>query len=178
MAACLAFLWLPAPAFAEPFVYHSPGNDGMEGRLPENPSNPSRLRADEFYQNTSVLPPTFNPNINVLVTDSLDFNGNPRCEVRSGDEVRAIAGVNWRSPLFAEIYVNVGERWRGRGWGQAVVTCCVAALLRMQVTPLYMVAEQNRASLQVAKRVGFVDTGAREIVAQATLRDIEVTPDG
>ena len=40
----------------------------------------------------------------------------------------------------------------------------------MQVTPIYVVSESNTASLKLARRTGFVDTGAREIEAQAALK--------
>ena len=123
-------------------------------------------------------PARFKPKINVLVVESADMDGNPRCEIRRGDEVRAIAGVNWRSPDFAEIYVHVGEQWRGRGWGQAVVAACVSSLLRMQVRPLYIVSEQNSTSLALAEAVGFVDSGSREMMAQAVLKDSRVRADG
>jgi hypothetical protein len=116
-------------------------------------------------------PARFKPAINVLVEEHSDAHGNPRCEIRSGEQVTALAGVNWRSPLFAEVYVHVGEGSRGQGRGKAVVSACAAALLKMRVTPLYVVAEHNAASLELARRVGFVDTGAREVVAQAVLKD-------
>ena len=63
-------------------------------------------------------PALFKPKINVLMVESVDMDGNPRCEIRRGDEIRAISGVNWRSPDFAELYVHVGDQWRGRGWGR------------------------------------------------------------
>jgi GNAT superfamily N-acetyltransferase len=115
-------------------------------------------------------PAQYEPVINVLVEERQDSQGSPRCEIRRGESVLALAGANWRSPNFAEMYVTVGEESRGRGFGKAVVSACVAALLRMRVTPLYVVAEHNIPSLELAKRVGFVDTSAREIVAQAVLK--------
>ena len=41
-----------------------------------------------------------------------------------------------------------------------------AELLRQGVTPLYSVAEDNEPSYDLALDVGFVDTGAREVMAQ------------
>jgi predicted GNAT family acetyltransferase len=116
-------------------------------------------------------PARYEPVMNVMVEERQDAQGSPRCEIRRGQKIVALAGANWRSPSFAEIYVTVGEESRGRGFGKAVVSACVAALLRMRVTPLYVVAEHNLPSLELARQVGFVDTGAREVVAQAVLRD-------
>lgn len=115
-------------------------------------------------------PARYQPVMNVLVEEYQDQQGYPRCEIRRGEQVLAVAGVNWLSPVFAELYVHVHEGSRQRGWGKAVVAACAAAVFRMDVTPVYMVAERNKASLELAKAVGFVDTGAREIVAQAMLK--------
>ncbi len=108
------------------------------------------------------------PEVNVMVTIRPDRDGNPRAEVRSGGEVVAAAGVNWRSPIFAELYVTVAPEQRERGWGRAVVNAVVAELLRSRITPLYSAAEDNDASQALAESAGFVDTGAREVVAQVS----------
>lgn len=110
---------------------------------------------------------TYRPQINALVVTKQDPSGNPRAEIRRNDSIVAAAGVNWRSPLYAEIYVNVLSDNQGRGMGWAVVNALVAELLKMEVTPLYNAAENNIASRELAERVGFIDTGAREIMAQA-----------
>jgi len=109
----------------------------------------------------------FKPRINVLVSSKNDADGNPRAEVKRGKQVVATAGVNWRSPIFAEIFVNVAEAERSRGFGRAVVETLAAELLREEVTPLYAVAASNGPSRQLAESVGFIDTGAREIMGQA-----------
>jgi ribosomal protein S18 acetylase RimI-like enzyme len=122
-------------------------------------------------------PARYEPVMNVLVEERPDEQGSPRCEIRRGEQVSAIAGVNWRSPVFAEMYVHVAQEARGRGWGQAVVSACSTTLLSMGVTPVYIVDEHNAPSLELARRVGFVDTGAREVVAQAMLKQPDVAPD-
>jgi GNAT superfamily N-acetyltransferase len=112
-------------------------------------------------------PGRFVPEINVLVVTRADADGNPRAEVRRGDQAVATAGVNWRSPIFAEMFVRVEPQGRGRGWGRAVVKAVVGELLKQSVTPLYTVAEGNDASYDLAIDVGFVDSGAREVMAEA-----------
>jgi hypothetical protein len=112
-------------------------------------------------------PRRFRPEMNTMVVTGQDPQGNPRAEIRHAKQVAAVAGINWRSPIFAELYVNVVKEHQGRGWGAAVVNAIAAQLLKAQVTPLYSVSEENTASQSLAERVGFVDTGAREIVAQA-----------
>ncbi len=112
------------------------------------------------------------PEMNVLVTRHDDKDGNPRAEIRRDKQVIASAGVNWRSPLFAEIFVQVQEEQRGRGFGRSVVSAVVAGLLKLGVTPVYSVAEANAASRAVAEAVGFVDTGAREVMAQAVKKSV------
>lgn len=112
-------------------------------------------------------PTRFHPEINVLVTTRRDPDGNPRAEIKQGDQVIAAAGVNWRSPVFAEVFVQVQETQRGQGYGRGVLVALVTELLKLKVAPIYAVAENNPASFETALRAGFVDTGAREIMGQA-----------
>jgi GNAT superfamily N-acetyltransferase len=114
-------------------------------------------------------PARFRPEMNAMVVRKPDADGSPRAEVRRGEQVVAAAGVNWRSPMFAEIYVRVQPEARGRGWGRSVVRAVTAELLKGSVTPLYYVSQDNSASYDLALDVGFVDTGAREVTAEATL---------
>lgn len=126
------------------------------------------ILTDEVESHVLRLDPArFRPEINALVVTRRDADGNPRAEVRRGGQPVATAGVNWRSDLFAEVFVHVDKPARGRGLGRSVVKAVAAELLKMRVTPLYSVAEENHASYDLATDVGFVDTGARECVAQA-----------
>ncbi len=111
----------------------------------------------------------YQPEINILVTTSSGTDGLPRCEIRTGDKVGAVAGVNWQSPRFAEIFVYTDPVARGRGWGKSVVSALVGKLLEARRTPLYVVAESNDVSIHLAETVGFDDTGVREYVGQAVL---------
>jgi GNAT superfamily N-acetyltransferase len=115
-----------------------------------------RLRADRLK---TIL--------NVLTVTSYDPSGGPRCEIRAGNSVGAVAGVNWQSPDFAEIYVYTDPPARGRGWGKAVVSTLCGLILKSGRTPLYVVGESNDYSIRVAEAVGFDDTGWREYVGQA-----------
>jgi GNAT superfamily N-acetyltransferase len=109
------------------------------------------------------------PVINVRATMSAGPDGTPRCEIRSGGQVKAVAGVNWQSPRFAEVYVYTDPAVRGRGWGRSVVSAVAHQIVKTGRTPLYVVDESNDASIRVAEAVGFEDTGLREYVGQAVL---------
>jgi ribosomal protein S18 acetylase RimI-like enzyme len=111
-------------------------------------------------------PRRYEPEINVLVVTSRSADGLPRCEIRAGDRAGAVAGVNWQSPRFAEVYVYTEAAVRGRGWGKAVVRALTGLILRNGRTPLYVVAESNEYSIRLAEAVGYVDTGEREYVGQ------------
>jgi ribosomal protein S18 acetylase RimI-like enzyme len=105
--------------------------------------------------------------INVLVVTSTGADGLPHCEIRAGNRAGAVAGVNWQSPRFAELYVYTDPAVRGRGWGKSVVRALVGLILKSGRLPLYVVAESNEYSVRLAEAVGFQDTGQREFVAQA-----------
>jgi predicted GNAT family acetyltransferase len=58
---------------------------------------------------------------------------------------------------------------RDRGWGKSVVSALVSELLKSGRMPLYVVNEQNTASINLATSIGFVDTGTREYAGQVVL---------
>jgi len=111
-------------------------------------------------------PARFQPIINVLVMQSRDSTGSPRAIIRRGEQTVAAAGVNWRSPVFAEVYVQVEAAFWSRGYGRSVLSAVVEELLKHQVMPIYAAERTNEASLKLAQDVGFIDTGAREVMAQ------------
>ncbi len=121
----------------------------------------------ELHRIYRYAPEKYQPEINVLVLTSTGADGLPRCEIRSGDRAGAVAGINWQSPRFAEVYVYTDPAVRGRGWGKSVVRALVGLILKSGRTPLYVVAESNGYSIRLAEAVGFVDTGQREYVGQA-----------
>jgi ribosomal protein S18 acetylase RimI-like enzyme len=126
-----------------------------------------RLENERIFSIYRLEVTCFQPVINVLVQHKTAANGAPRCEIRSG-EVAAVAGVNWQSPSFAEIYVETDPAVRERGWGRSVVTALCERLLRDGRFPLYLVEPRNEASCALAESVGFVDTGSRQVYADAT----------
>ena len=112
-------------------------------------------------------PDRYKPEINVLLMSTVGPDGTPRFEIRSaGNKPGAVAGVNWQSDRFAEIYVHTEPAVRGRGWGKAVVSALARQLLQAGRSPLYVAAQTNEYSIRLAESVGFIDTGYRELVAQ------------
>ncbi len=112
-------------------------------------------------------PERYEAEINVLVVTHAGADGLPRCEIRAGERAGAVAGINWQSPRYAEVYVYTETAVRGRGWGKAVVRALVGLILKSGRMPLYVVAQNNEYSIRLAEAVGFVDTGHREYVGQA-----------
>ncbi len=121
----------------------------------------------ELHRVYRLNPQRYQPIINVLAMTSTGTDGLPRVEIRSGDRAGAVAGVNWQSPDFAEVYVYTDPAVRGRGWGKSVVAALVGLLQKSGRTPLYVVASTNEYSIRLAEAVGFDDTGHREYVGQA-----------
>jgi GNAT superfamily N-acetyltransferase len=114
-------------------------------------------------------PAHFQPIINVLVQRVAGAEGAARFQIESQGQVMAMAGINWRSPAFAEIFVYVHPSGRGRGWGRSVVSACTVALLEERIRPLYAVDEDNEASQRIAEGLGYADTGHRDLVAEGQL---------
>jgi ribosomal protein S18 acetylase RimI-like enzyme len=120
----------------------------------------------------------FEPIINVLVTRQDSPDGRVGFVIReSGQElaradsqVVTSAWLNWQSPRFAEISVRTQSAYRRRGLGRSVVSAAAQHILENGRTPLYVVSEQNEASIQLAESLGFADTGAREVILEARLR--------
>ncbi len=113
----------------------------------------------------------YEPIINVLVTEAQSGNEWPRYIVRAPNgTVAASALLNWQSRYFAEIAVHTQASYRGRGWGRSVVATLCQYVLDRGRTPLYAVNPDNAPSLNLAERVGFVDTGLRHMIVEATLR--------
>ena len=115
----------------------------------------------------------FEPIINVLVSSSTGPNGLPRFVIRNNSreqEVVASSGINWQTPYFADISVNTVPGQQRQGWGKSVAAAMVHYLLENGRTPVYMVAQQNTASQQLARSVGFVTSGTSKIMIQGILK--------
>lgn len=131
------------------------------------------IQAEEHLSLYSLSATAFQPVINVLVTQGQAANGLPRFAIRSeaaGGELVATAHLNWQSPQFGEIAVNVQPRFRRRGYGRSVVSALAQHLLANGRVPLYATDPQNIPSVHLAKSLGFADTGARSVMLQAILR--------
>src|SRR5450432_4106994 len=109
-------------------------------------------------------PASFTSVINVLVVNKTAPDGTRRAEIHSGD-LQAIAGLNWQSPRFAEMYVYTDPEVRQRGWGRSVAAACTEQILATGRTPIYLVEADNEASVTLAESLGYYDTGARQVFA-------------
>lgn len=116
----------------------------------------------------------FTPIINVLVTQAKSTNEYPRFVIRQTaaqqEELLAASGLNWLSPRFGEISVNTNPNYRRQGYGRSVVSAMCQYLLENGRIPLYLVAETNEASIQLAQNAGFVATGHHQVFLHATLK--------
>ena len=133
------------------------------------------VQTEELLRLYVLDPARFEPIINVLVTRSIGPGGLPRYSIRSSqngeEEIVATASLNWQSPRFGEIAVNTHPRYRRQGRGRSVVAALSSYLLDSGRTPLYVVSDDNHASIALAESVGFADSGAREYLLQATLKE-------
>lgn len=132
------------------------------------------IQSEEALRLYILDPGRYEPVINVLVARTTTPGDLPRYIIRSNHstngEIVASAALNWQSPSFAEISVFTRPDQRRQGWGRSVVAAMVEDLLKSGRTPLYVVAEDNIPSIQLAESVGFIDTGVRETMLQAARR--------
>ncbi len=117
-------------------------------------------------------PARFKPQINVLVTNKTAPDGTPRCEITAGGagkqgSLQAVAGLNWQSPGFAELYVQTEPEARQRGWGKSVAATLTERILQSGRIPVYLVEPDNEASVRLATSLGYIDSGARQLIADA-----------
>jgi hypothetical protein len=110
-------------------------------------------------------PARFSPQMNVMVQHSTAHDGTPRCEVKHENKTISVAGVNWKSPAFAEIYVNTEPIARQKGWGKAVVSGLTERLLKSGLRPIYLVENGNEESRGLIEGLGYYDTGSRQVYA-------------
>lgn len=121
-------------------------------------------------------PARFQAVINVLALAAPAPNELPRFVILKphqdpdGGGVVAAAGLNWQSPRFAEISVNTRPNYRRRGLGRSVVSALAQHVLQDGRLPLYAAAESNAASAELAQQLGFIDSGARELMIEATVQ--------
>lgn len=133
------------------------------------------ISSEEHLQLYVLDPGRFEPIINVLVVQSTTPDGLPRFVIRSqaqNDQVVASAGLNWQTRHFADVSVHTSAGHRRQGWGQSVVAAMVQYVLDSGRTPLYVVAANNIASIELARRVGFRDSGHRRIILQAVRKQL------
>jgi L-amino acid N-acyltransferase YncA len=113
---------------------------------------------------------SFRPNSRHPVEKVIKADGFPCFEIRDGEKVIAAAGTNWRSPYFAEVGVWTQEGFRGRGLAKSVASACTSELLKEGIKPLYIVAEDNSASIRVCEALGYRFSGYKEFSCQGRLR--------
>jgi hypothetical protein len=112
----------------------------------------------------------FKPLLNVLVVESQSPNGWPRYEIRGPDGALAAAGLNWKGPRFAEIYLDVELRARGGAYGASVLSAICRRLIEEKITPLYRVGADDLAAMGEAEDLGFRPTGIQTLACHAVLR--------
>ena len=117
----------------------------------------------------------FDREVNVLVAQSATPDGMVRFVIRptrgeDAGEIGAAASVNWQTATFAEVSVYTNPAHRQRGWGRSVVAALADYLLQQGLTPLYAATDDNLASQELARSVGFINTGADKILVSASLR--------
>lgn len=113
----------------------------------------------------------FEPIVNVLVVESRTPGGWPRYEIRSGEVLRVAAGLNWKGPGFAEVYLEVEPAMRGQGYAESVLAAIAGRLLAESVVALYRVEDEDPFARMEAEQLGFRPTGIRALTAQAILRN-------
>lgn len=113
----------------------------------------------------TIDPTRFRRELNILVEHKTAHDGTPRCEMKSGGQTVATAGISWKSPAFAEIYLQVDAIGRQKGWGKSVLAALTETLLKMGVRAIYLVDNNDSNAREMVESLGYVDTGSRQVYA-------------
>lgn len=105
--------------------------------------------------------------VNVLVVAEEGLEGRPRFLVRAQESVVAEAGVTWMSPQFAAVYAQVTPAARERDLGEAVLAACTRWVMRSGRHALAIIGVEDDCGTDLVEKVGYVDTGARELAGDA-----------
>jgi len=110
----------------------------------------------------------FEYDVNVMVVAEEGVEGRPRFVVRSREEIVAEAGAAWLSAHFAAVYARATPGARERGLGVSVLSTCTRWVVRSGRHPLMIVDIEDDHTTALAERIGYVDTGARELAGDVT----------
>lgn len=105
---------------------------------------------------------------NVLVVAEEGVEERPRFLIRSEGEVVAEASVTWLSPQFAGVHAQAAPAARKRGLGRWVLSTCTRWVVRSGRHPLAIVDVEDDYTTALVEKVGYADTGARELAGDAT----------
>lgn len=131
-----------------------------------------QIESEERLRLFQLRQTMFQPIVNVLITEDKGANGLPRFVIRDRQHdnvIVASAGLNWQTAVFSEISVTTHPQYRRQGYGRSVVAAMANAVLANGRVPLYVVAENNIASIQLAQQVGFMDTGYSQLMIYGRL---------
>lgn len=83
---------------------------------------------------------------------------------RSDGKVAAVAGFERWGPHIAQLGVLVDPRWRGQGYGAAAAARAAQVAQGDQLVPQWRCRIDNEPSLELARRLGFVEVGRQLVV--------------
>ncbi|MBA3425986.1 MAG: GNAT family N-acetyltransferase [Rubrobacter sp.] len=144
----------------------------------------ARLYGDVHHTQVRPVPPAENPDVRLLTPEDLPLveaapavvrgTGfeNPRTLLHEGivagallsSGLAAIAFTSALTDRYADISVATLEGWHGRGFATAAASLVVRRVQRSGRVPVWSAGEDNYASLQVARKLGFVERFRRTYV--------------
>ncbi len=103
----------------------------------------------------------FEPIVNVLVVETHTPAGWPRYEIRSGETVHVAAGLNWKGPSFAEVYLVVNPEVHGRAFGRSALAAIAGRLLSESIVALYRIPHDDPLGRAEARAHGRISSSPR-----------------
>jgi hypothetical protein len=126
--------------------------------------------AEEEYKVLVLDRGRYRPILNVLVTHETASNGLPSYTIRYQNQRAAVASINWQTQHFAEIALTFEANMRRSGWAESILAALSGHVVDQGRIPLFTVTEQDTVSAEAALSIGFVDTGIRDYLVEATLQ--------
>jgi hypothetical protein len=126
--------------------------------------------AEEEYKVLVLDRGRYRPILNIFVTHETAVNGLPSYAITHQNQRLVTAAVNWQTDHFADIALTMHSGARNAGWTESIISALSGHVVDQGRIPLLTLPTGDDFSAEAALSIGFVDTGIRDYLVEATLQ--------